>query len=533
MSESMNTRLSKVWILGDVEEVDEDAVKNRIKISQRIIAVNALLDTITYILWSMELFAEQNFVALIAIFFFSFWGMAGFLMLYYGNLSLKLIKRLFQEVNVIVVLIGGVLIFVIDIFKPGHPITSRILGFVYLFFVYAVLFFDAVKIKARIPVLIIGILFSLTTLFNIYIRSIGKTDIDVILFHGFYNDPWYKRSIKRSVFIQIFLFSFNGVWTIFFDKKMELMMFATSNIYKSSGTQEKNTAAMEKNNDDLIETINPLMSIEMSIEITSVNSSDEHGTTKIACHSNETKGATKRSSIMLLGVETQVDYETTKKRIRIGQQIILIFSFFAIVTFVINHAFLESEIISVTILTLACGAIVFSGVCMLFYKNISFAISLRLLKELNVLVLFVSGLLNWIIDIYRPSSVMSPVYGFLYFLATLAILSMDAIILKDRRFALAICTLFSCLTLFNLYQCTIGSDKIGDVIFYGFNKMPFYNRSVKRSIFLNIALFSVSGIWILIFDKKMEFMIFATGRIYRHTGTSSPEIREDSSSAAT
>ena len=28
----MNTRLSKVWILGDVEEVDEDAVKNRIKI---------------------------------------------------------------------------------------------------------------------------------------------------------------------------------------------------------------------------------------------------------------------------------------------------------------------------------------------------------------------------------------------------------------------------------------------------------------------------------------------------------------------
>ena len=48
-----------------------------------------------------------------------------------------------------------------------------------------------------------------------------------------------QRSIKRSCFIQIFLFSLNGLWTMFKDKKMEKMMFATGNIYRETGTASK------------------------------------------------------------------------------------------------------------------------------------------------------------------------------------------------------------------------------------------------------------------------------------------------------
>ena len=47
MSEANDTKirqLSKVQILGDIVEVDEVAVKNRIKIGQRMVAINALLD---------------------------------------------------------------------------------------------------------------------------------------------------------------------------------------------------------------------------------------------------------------------------------------------------------------------------------------------------------------------------------------------------------------------------------------------------------------------------------------------------------
>ena len=44
-------------------------------------------------------------------------------------------------------------------------------------------------------------------------------------------------------------------------------------------------------------------------------------------------------------------------------------------------------------------------------------------------------------------------------------------------------------------------------------------RATKRAIFIQIFLFSVSGIWILLKDSKMELFMFVTGNIYRETGT--------------
>ena len=44
-----------------------------------------------------------------------------------------------------------------------------------------------------------------------------------------------KRSTQRSIFLQVLLFSANGIYTTFVDKTMKLMLFATGNIYKSTG----------------------------------------------------------------------------------------------------------------------------------------------------------------------------------------------------------------------------------------------------------------------------------------------------------
>ena len=76
-------------------------------------------------------------------------------------------------------------------------------------------------------------------MYNIYDHTFTETAIGVILFQ--YGDDYVfrKRSIKRSCFIQIFLFSLNGLWTMFKDKKMEKMMFATGNIYRETGTASK------------------------------------------------------------------------------------------------------------------------------------------------------------------------------------------------------------------------------------------------------------------------------------------------------
>ena len=58
------------------------------------------------------------------------------------------------------------------------------------------------------------------------------------------------------------------------------------------------------------------------------------------------------------------------------------------------------------------------------------------------------------------------------------------------------------------------------------NEYTFMKRSVKRSIYIQVLLFSINGIYTLFKDRKQELMIFATGHIYRETGTASREVED-------
>ena len=58
------------------------------------------------------------------------------------------------------------------------------------------------------------------------------------------------------------------------------------------------------------------------------------------------------------------------------------------------------------------------------------------------------------------------------------------------------------------------------------NKYTFMKRSTKRSIYIQVLLFSMDGIYTLFKDRKQELMIFATGNIYRETGTASKEVED-------
>ena len=60
------------------------------------------------------------------------------------------------------------------------------------------------------------------------------------------------------------------------------------------------------------------------------------------------------------------------------------------------------------------------------------------------------------------------------------------------------------------------------------NEYTFMKRSTKRSIFIQIVLFSMNGIYTLFKDRKQELMIFATGNIYRETGTASKHVEQKS-----
>ena len=187
----------------------------------------------------------------------------------------------------------------------------------------------------------------------------------------------------------------------------------------------------------------------------------------------------------------------------------------------------DCRTMDIATIVFAALTLIFAGV--LYYKNVSLVIAKRLLREPNVVIILVLTLCNWSIDIARPYNSLSPVNGLLYVLLVSAFVFLDAVKVKSRVFVIVVGTLFVLLNINNIYHNIFGDWDQGVVLFkYTIqgNEYTFMKRSVKRSIFIQIMLFSMNGIYILFKDKKQELMIFATGNIYRETGTASKEVEQ-------
>ena len=123
-----------------------------------------------------------------------------------------------------------------------YDLISPINAAFYMIEVTLFLFVDTLKVKSRLFVLAAGSIFVFLNLFNLYGNTFGNWDNGVILFKYTINGEEYsflKRSTKRSIFIQVVLFSLKGLRTMWKDRTMELMMFATGNIYRKTGTSSK------------------------------------------------------------------------------------------------------------------------------------------------------------------------------------------------------------------------------------------------------------------------------------------------------
>ena len=166
---------------------------------------------------------------------------------------------------------------------------------------------------------------------------------------------------------------------------------------------------------------------------------------------------------------------------------------------------------------------------MLFYKNISYVMMKRLFKEPNVIIIMVLSVCNWAIEIGRPYNSLSPVYGFMYMLLVNSFVLMDAVTLKSRYLVMGIGILFVAVNVYNLYTRTFG-DADNGVVLVEYNiqgkEYKIMKRSTQRSIFLQVLLFSANGIYTTFVDKTMKLMVFATGNIYKSTGTTSEEIED-------
>ena len=240
-------------------------------------------------------------------------------------------------------------------------------------------------------------------------------------------------------------------------------------------------------------------------------------------HLVRTSGKGRRSRL-LLGKETYID-DTTAKRVQWAQRAIGLLTFSGVFFYIIGEIVWMDGF---RIFAIGCGVVALVCFVLVFYDNISFVMVKRLFKEPNVIIIVALTLCNWAIDIGRPAISLSPVNGFLYMLTVNAFVLADAVVLKSRYLMLGFGFLFIALNLYNLYDNTLGSGNEGvlllDYTIQG-KKHTIMKRSTKRSIYLQVLLFSAKGIYTTFVDKSMKLMVFASGHIYRSTGTASEEIK--------
>ena len=220
----------------------------------------------------------------------------------------------------------------------------------------------------------------------------------------------------------------------------------------------------------------------------------------------------------LLGQEVEID-DALEWRVRWGQRGMGVFGLITLIFFFARH-YIAFNVF---------GALGFISLGVLYYKNVSFVIAKRLLRETNVVVILVLGLCNFSIDVVRPAHSLSPANGLMYALIVSAIVSLDAVKVKSRMFVMVVGILFVVGTVREIYDNIFGDSNQGVVLFeytVQGNYHTFMKRSTKRAIYIQIMLFSMNGIYTLFKDRKQELMVFATGNIYRETGTASKEVED-------
>ncbi len=435
-------------------------------------------------------------------------------MLYYKNISFNIVKQVLKESNVVFMILLSTSVFIIDCLRPMTSM-SPLMGFIYMTVTYMLVFLDALKMKSRIFLLIVGTLCIMLNCYNVYGETFLNWDMDIVLFNYVINGEKYtfmKRATKRSMYLQILLFSISGVKHIFKDRKMEFMIFINGHIYRTTGTASK--VVKDK-------TFSMKLEKERSMSIGKGTESilDHATSSRKRMNSINSWAETKMNTIHIMGKKMMVD-ESLRRRVRWAQRGIGFFSLIG--TFCYIGA--GSSNVGMRIAAVIFGVFIIFFFGILYYKNLSYVIMKRLLQEINVIIIIVSSLSLWFIEIVRPINSMSPILAFMNLCLVMGWLFLDAIKVKSRIFVIAIVLIYILITFSSLVRSTFANWDIGVILFqytiHG-KEYTIMKRATKRSIFLQIILFSMSGVYTIFKDRKMEMLMFANGHIYRKTGTAS------------
>ena len=205
----------------------DDEVVRRITWLQRGIAVCATLALLCYVARLIDPTVE------FAAFLFSGMAIVCIAFLCYKNVSIMVVKRLLKEPTVLSITALTIFNLFMEIVAP-FPF-SVMYGIVYMILQIFYSFSDAIVYKGRALLILLGTLSVVLNIFNIYGNTFGDWNVGVVLLEYTIQGNKHrimKRGAKVSVYLQILLFSANGVYTMFVDNKMEFFLFALGNVYK-------------------------------------------------------------------------------------------------------------------------------------------------------------------------------------------------------------------------------------------------------------------------------------------------------------
>ena len=164
------------------------------------------------------------------------------------------------------------------------------------------------------------------------------------------------------------------------------------------------------------------------------------------------------------------------------------------------------------------GFFTFLSVIVFYYKNLSFLVMKKLLMEVKVVTIIILSLSNLIINIVAPKNALSGVMGLIYVIICTGFVSIDALKLKSRKFIIFIAVVFTVIHLYLMYETTFGNWDNGIVLLeytVGGEKLSIFKRGTKRSIYMQVFLFGINGVYTMLLDTKMELMVNLSGKVKR------------------
>lgn len=237
------------------------------------------------------------------------------------------------------------------------------------------------------------------------------------------------------------------------------------------------------------------------------------------------KVGAKRESVMLFGREELMN-DSVIQRVKKIETAASITAFVGITAYILNSSLKPTGILHIICTGLIYCATVLAF-CLLFgllYKNVSYPILARLLREFNVWIILMSAIINLVVEIIWPvRPYIDPVAAFVFLFMVIYFIAMDCAIFKQRTFMLLYGCAFVVNCMFVIYQNSFGDNNFGIILFEQSEGIgsTYYKRYIKRSIFVQVLGLGLSAVKTLIWDKDMALIMFCKGPVFVKTGTSS------------